>query len=216
MPPRVYTRQGIYGFVAVARTDLHRPPVDHDPVRPSALGLGDPAQRYGLGLFVRFAVVAARHLLNGELHAGQLGPAPLQPADRVAHQIVEGLRTAYGQGHLGRCDRSAHAAPMAVAPARPGVLVAQAAVPVPEFPVAPTVRLVAVVPPVPAIPAIRGSAAVAVAVTRAVAAVLAVLPVFPVVPARSAGRRRAVHRDESSGRRPANPGRGIITGRVGR
>ena len=114
--------------VAVVRADLQRAPVDDDPRRHLAAVLAvrgqHPGQRHAavvehVGVeddLVGAGVVDPRHVLDGELDAGQLPlPAALEVLDRVEDQVVELLGPAAGQRDLGRHQAAAQAAAVAVA-----------------------------------------------------------------------------------------------------
>ena len=66
-------------------------------------------------------VVDPRHVLDGELDAGELAlPAPLDVLHRVEHEVVELLRAGAGERHLGRDEASSQATAVSVAAGGPG------------------------------------------------------------------------------------------------
>jgi hypothetical protein len=110
--------------LAIHRPELQRAPVQHDARRqllPAGTAGQQPRQR-DLAVLQHVRVVdveLGRHVLDRELHAGQLlGVPPLQALHGVQHQIVEDLRLGPGQRHGGRHQPAAQAAAVPIAPGR--------------------------------------------------------------------------------------------------
>nr|BFE86692.1 hypothetical protein GCM10020093_092930 [Planobispora longispora] len=112
-------------LVAVAGAGLQRAAVDDDDGGALAVGGLGPAERDGLAGEQAGAVAQIgrrRHLLDRELHGGQLpAPAGLEAVHGVQDEVVEAFAAGLGDRHVRGRQGAAHAPPVAVAPAGSGV-----------------------------------------------------------------------------------------------